>query len=155
MCVYSGWRSPEPEPCWTPGSSSLSAVTLTPTPSAVPWWVHQCRTVAWWVPLFNTLTCPLSPFSAHRHAPGLRQHEDDHVRGSGRSHHQCSLRPRPLWHARVAGGRQARRPNHPQQQSVTSNTNVTTGVQKLFYSDKVPTTTEYRDSVPELQNWPS
>lgn len=149
-CVCSGCRSPEPETCWTLGSSWLSAVTLTPTPTAVPWCVHQ-RTVARWVPLI----CSLSPFSANRHAPGLRQHEDDHVGGSGRSHHQRSLRPRPLWHARVAGGRQARRLAHPQRQSVTSYTNVTTRVQKWFYSVKVPTTTEYRDSVPGFQNWPS
>ncbi|XP_061618007.1 probable imidazolonepropionase isoform X4 [Phyllopteryx taeniolatus] len=47
---------------------------------------------------------------AHRHAPGVRQHEDVHARGLGGGHHQRRLRPRTLAHARLTGGGQTRRP---------------------------------------------
>lgn len=70
-----------------------------------------------------TVTAP--PFclpSANRHAPGLRQHEDVHVRGSGGGHHQRGVRPGTLRHSRVAGGRQTWRPAGRQCPQVGQNT---------------------------------
>lgn len=99
-------------------------------------WVPRCRPEGSASPSHDlSMTFPLWPFSARRHAPGLRQHAHEHVGGPGRSHHQRGLRPGTLPHARLPGAGQARRPAPPQPPSVTADTNLTTRVQKLLYSD--------------------